>query len=174
MDSWLQLALNICTIVVSTAVPFIVIIWQNKRYNVKFANAIGVCDTFTNEIIPSYIAFSKIFDSDELSFLNEIHSDENRTQLLFPFEADSEKMRKCLDIDKSSFLLNEAMLLFNKMDLFSAKVLALNKSEQLYAKKMNRNAYVDIIQKYSGLYDLLLFEHEGDYINLRHLYELWR
>ncbi len=174
MDSWLQLALNICAIVVPTAVQFIVIIWQNKRYNVKSANAIGVCDTFTNEIIPSYIEFSKIFDSDELSFLNEIHSDENSTQLLFPFEADSEKMKKCLDIDKSSFLLYEAMLLFNKMDLFSAKVLALNKSEQLYAKNMNRNAYVDIIQKYSGLYDLLLFEHENDYINLRHLYELWR
>lgn len=174
MDYWLELTLSICSIVATAAIPFIVVIWQNKRNNVKFANAIDVCDTFTKEIIPSYIEFSKIFDSDDLSFLNEIHSDENRTQLLFPFEADSEKMKKCLEIDKSCNLLNEAMLLFNKMDIFSAKVLTLNKSEQSYAKTMSRNAYVDIIKKYSGLYDLLLFEHENDYVNLRHLYGLWR
>lgn len=170
----IEIILSLCSIVATAAVPFIVVIWQSKREKTKFVDAIKVCDTFTKEIIPSFIEFNNIFDTNEMSFLNEIHSDENNSQLLIPFKVESEEMKKCLDINKSCFLLNAAMLLFNKLDVFSAQILTLNESEQLYAKTLSRNAFVDIIQKYSVLYDILMFEHENDYVNLRCLYELWK
>lgn len=158
----------------TVAIPFIVVLWQNKWQKSKYIDAIKICEIFTNEIIPSYLNFKNIFESDEMSFLNRIHSDEDNTQLLLPFGTNSEEIKKCSEMTESCQLLNEAMILFNKMDLFSTKVLHLNKSELLYAKTYCRNAFVDILHKYSGLYDILMFEHENDYVNLRHLYEMWK
>ncbi len=174
MEFNLEIALTICSIVVTAAIPFIVVVWQNRKQKVKFVESIKVCEMFTNEVIPCYIDFKHFFDNSEFAFLNEISVNENNTELLIPFKVDSYEMNKCLELDESNLLLNHAMLLFNKLDLFAAFVLVLCETDRLYAKTNSRNAFVDIINKFSGLYDIIMFEHENDYISLRHLYTLWK
>lgn len=164
----------ILTLAATVAIPFVVAIWQFKRSNPKNLAAISICDNFFAEIVPEYVNFKTELKRDEMSCLNSIQTNADNTQLLFPFTTDSDEIKKLATLDESYPLLEKAMLLFNKLDSFSTHIMNLSKEEQLYAKTLARNAFVDIINQLSGIYNIITFVRENDYVNLRHLYYLWK